>query len=469
VTQRYDLVIIGMGSAGLTGAQFAARLGLRTAVVERHRVGGDCLWTGCVPSKALVAAAKVAHHIRTAERYGITAAEPLIDLAAVWQHVRDVQHQIAESDDNAEHYRDLGVDVVLGDALVVGPHSVQVGDRILETRFILIATGSRPAAADVPGMAEARPLTSETLFELESPPASLAIVGGGPIAVEMAQACRRLGMAVALLQKPDHLLPRDEPELVGRVTRVLVDEGVDISTGVVTERVTVEGSTKTIHGTERGAPRSWTAADLLVAVGRTPNVAGLGLSDVGVATGPRGIVVDEFLRTSVPSIYACGDVAGRHLFTHAAAYEAVRAIRTMFFPGKGRADALVPWCTFTDPELAHAGLTPDEAIARHGADDVEVWRHDLEHSDRARADRADVGGVVLVSAKGRLVGAHVLAPAAGEMIHELVLAMSQGMKIGDLAGLVHVYPTYSTSVGILAGEGAFAKADRYRWLIRTGR
>ncbi len=469
MTQRYDVVIIGMGSAGLTGAQFAARLGVRVAVVERHRVGGDCLWTGCVPSKALLAAGKVAHHFRTADRYGIASVEPAIDRAAVWQGIRDIQHQIAETDDSPEHYRALGVDVVLGDAHIAGPNTVVVGDRTIETRFILIATGSRPAVPEIEGLAEAGYLTSENLFELDEPPSSLVIVGGGPIAVEMAQGCRRLGIAVTLLQKPHRVLPRDEPRLVDQLVGVLRAEGVEVVTDVAIERATIVDGTKVLHGTEGGSPHTWAAAELLIATGRTPNVAGLGLAGAGVKTNARGIEVDAYLRTSVPSIFACGDVAGRHLFTHSAAYEAVRALRTMFFPGKGKADALVPWCTFTDPELAHVGLTAQEAVARHGADDVEVWHHDLEHSDRARADRSAVGGFVIVTHKGRLVGAHVLATAAGETIHELALAISLGADMGDLANMVHVYPTYTTSVGVLAGDAAFAKADRYRWLVRKER
>jgi pyruvate/2-oxoglutarate dehydrogenase complex dihydrolipoamide dehydrogenase (E3) component len=204
---------------------------------------------------------------------------------------------------------------------------------------------------------------------------------------------------------------------------------------------------------------------LLVAVGRRPNVDELGLADIGVDTGPRGVPVDSRGRTTVKSIYAVGDIAGRYLFTHSAGYEGVRAVRDMFFPGKGNVDDFIPWCTFTDPELAHAGLTTTEAEAKHG-DDTEVWRIDLAHNDRARADGAADGAIVIVTAKDKVVGAHVLSPAAGELIHELALAIRHGMKLGDIASLVHVYPTLATSVGMLAAESAFEKAQKYRWLVR---
>jgi pyruvate/2-oxoglutarate dehydrogenase complex dihydrolipoamide dehydrogenase (E3) component len=202
-----------------------------------------------------------------------------------------------------------------------------------------------------------------------------------------------------------------------------------------------------------------------VAVGRRPNIEGLGLDELGVKVGKRGIEVDERMRTSIPSIYASGDLAGRYLFTHSAGYEAVRAIRDAFYPGKGKVTDFVPWCTFTDPELAHAGLTVAEAEAKYG-EDVEVYRIELRHSDRARADNASEGAIVLVTAKGKLVGAHILAPSAGEMIHELALAINEGMKLSEVAGLIHVYPTLSTSIGQLAAEAAFEGAKRLRWLVR---
>jgi pyruvate/2-oxoglutarate dehydrogenase complex dihydrolipoamide dehydrogenase (E3) component len=223
-----------------------------------------------------------------------------------------------------------------------------------------------------------------------------------------------------------------------------------------------------VHGSENGEPARWQAEELFVAAGRRPNIEGLGLDEMGVKVGKRGVEVDERMRTSVPSVYATGDVAGRYLFTHSAGYEAVRAIRDAFYPGKGKVTDLVPWCTFTDPELAHAGVTITEAEARYG-DDVEVFRIELTHSDRARADSTTEGAILLVTVRGKLVGAHVLAPAAGEMIHELALAINEGMRLAEVASLIHVYPTLSTSVGQLAAEAAFEGARRLRWLVRKER
>ncbi len=463
---RYDLVVIGMGSGGLVAAEFASSLGLKVAAVERDRVGGDCLWTGCVPSKTLLASAKVAHHMRTADRYGLPGVDPAVDLTRVWERVRSVQQGIAESDDDPARYRAMGIDVIFGQATLIGPHAVRVDGRTLPTRFVLLCTGSRPAVPPITGLPEAGFLTSEALFTVKAPPRSCVVIGGGPIAVEMAQALTRLGARVHLLQKGDRILPRDEPELTDMLTGTLRGEGVEIDLGVDADRVQANGHSKLVEGTHEGRRRRWEGAEILVAAGRRPTIDGLGLDELGVATGPRGVIVDDRLRASVPSVYAAGDVAGRFLFTHSAGYEAVLAVRNMFFPGASKPTALIPWCTFTDPELAHAGLTVAQARERYG-DDVEVSRADLAHSDRARADETTEGRVVLVAVKGRLVGAHILSPVAGEMIHEPALAIHQKLKLSDLAGLIHVYPTLTTTTNLLAADAAFARARGLRWLVRA--
>jgi pyruvate/2-oxoglutarate dehydrogenase complex dihydrolipoamide dehydrogenase (E3) component len=472
----YDLVIIGFGSAGMVAAEFAASLDLNVAIVERQRVGGDCLWTGCVPSKALLSSAKVAHHMRHADHWGIEPVEPTVDTAKVWSRIRSIQQQIADADDNAPRFEAMGLDIVFGNARVTGPNEVTVelkdgGSRTLTTRYILLCTGSRPIEPDIEGIAEAGYITSETLFELDRAPDSMVIVGGGPIAIEMAQGFQRLGLPATVLQKGPSILPRDEFDLVQILQKQLVAEGVDLCLDVHTERATIEpdGRRRTIHGTQAGVPKSWTAHGLLVAVGRRPNVDGMGLEQLGVEVGPKGVVVDERLRTNVRTIYAAGDVAGRYLFTHSAGYEGVRAIRDMFFPGKGKADELVPWCTFTDPELAHAGMTSNEASEKYG-DDAMVWRQDLMHNDRARAEGTAEGAVVIVTGpKRKIIGAHILAPGAGEMLQELSLAIREELKLAQIAGLIHVYPTVSTGIGQLAGEAAFEGAQKYKWLVRRGK
>jgi pyruvate/2-oxoglutarate dehydrogenase complex dihydrolipoamide dehydrogenase (E3) component len=463
----YDLVIVGMGSGGMVAAEFAASLDVDVAVVERDRVGGDCLWTGCVPSKALIASARVAHHMRTAGAFGIEPVEPRIDTAKVFERIRTVQRAIAATDDDPERFRAMGVELRVGDgATLTGPHTVQAGDEELEAKHILLCTGSRPLEPPIAGLADAGYLTSETVWEIERAPASLLVIGGGPIAMELAQAFRRLGTTVTLLQRGPRVLPRDEPELVDRLVARLRGEGVALHLDAHAERVTVEDGMKVVHGTAAGAPARWAAEEILVAAGRRPNVEGLGLEALGIDVTPRGVRVDDRSRTSVPSIYAVGDLAGRYLFTHSAASEGVKAVRDMFFPGKGRFDNLVPWATFTDPELAHAGVTVEQARERHG-DDVEVWRMELAHSDRARADATDDGLVLVVCVKRKIVGAHILAASAGELIGELTLAIERGMRFSDLASTIHVYPTLATSIAQLAAEAAFEGAQRYKWLVRT--
>lgn len=459
-----DLVIVGMGSGGMPSAEFAATLGLKVAVVERGRVGGDCLWTGCVPSKALLASAKVAHHVRTAERFGLPAVEvPPIDTGAVWRRVKGVQQRIAASDDDPARYAGLGIELVRGTARLVDGTTVDVDGRRLDTRFVMLCTGSRPASPPIPGLAEAGYLTSESFFELDRCPASLVFIGGGPIAIELAQACHRLGVTVTVLQKGPGILPRDEPELVRRLTGLLIDEGLDLRLGVDATAVEVlPNGRKVVVANVGGEVVRFEADEIFVGAGRVPNVEGLGLESVGIRVGPRGIETDDRCRTAVKSVYAAGDVAGRNLFTHAAAYEGVRAVRDMFFPGKGTLDATIGWSTFTDPELAHVGLTAAEAKKRFG-DEAQVWQMDLSHSDRARADGTDQGAIIIVTGpKRRIVGAHILSPAAGELIHELALAEAKGLRLDDLAGLVHLYPTLATSIGMLAAESVFDNAARIR-------
>jgi pyruvate/2-oxoglutarate dehydrogenase complex dihydrolipoamide dehydrogenase (E3) component len=469
MADRYDLVIVGMGSGGMVAAEFAATLDLKIAIAERGRVGGDCLWTGCVPSKTLLASGKVAHHMRHADEWGLEPVQPTVDRARVWERIRSVQQDVAATDDNPQRFVDMGIDLIYGAARLTGPTTVVVkteaGDRELSARYILLCTGSRPAVPNVEGLESTGFVTSENLFELTDPPASFVNIGGGPIAVEMVQGFTRLGIPTTLLQKGPRILPRDEPALVDLLVGRLREEGVDLRFNVETERVSRNGDKKVVHGTEDGNPTTWEADELLVAVGRRPNVEDLGLEELGIETGPKGVTVDNRGRTTLDTVYACGDIAGRFLFTHSAAYEGVRAVRDMFFPGKGKVVASVPWCTFTDPELAHTGMTEAEARDEFKGD-VEVWRQDLVHNDRARADAATDGAILVITHKSRIVGAHILAPAAGEMIHEFALAIEEDVKLSELSQFMHVYPTLSTSVGQLAGEAAFDKAEKLRWLVK---
>ncbi|MFW2333204.1 dihydrolipoyl dehydrogenase family protein [Ilumatobacter sp.] len=471
MAQEYDLVVIGLGSGGGLAAEFAAgELGLRVAAVERGRIGGDCLWTGCVPSKALIASARVAHTVRTAGTFGVTAGEPEVDLRAVWARIRSIQAGIAETDDSPDRFRELGVDLVEGSGRITGYRQVTVdtadGERRLDARYILVCTGSRPAVPPIPGLDTVGYHTNETLFEIDEPPSSLVMIGGGPIATELAQSMVRLGVPTTVLEMAHRLVPRDEPELADRLGQILRREGVDLhlSTSATAVR---RGGDGVVVETDDG---EFSAAGLLVATGRTANVQSLGLGELGVPVGPGGAEVDGRNRTLVPSIYVVGDAAeGRADFTHVAAHDAVLAVRDMFFPGRGAPAQLTPWCTFTDPELAHVGLTAAEARERHGRSAVTVHRHELAQNDRARADGTTDGMILVVTARDKIVGAHALAPTAGEFIHELALAIHFGAKLNELSDLVHIYPTLATGIGRIAADRSFETAEKYRSLAKLTR
>ena len=471
MAQQYDLVIIGLGSGGTLAAEFAAHdLKLKVAAVERGRIGGDCLWTGCVPSKALIASAKVAHTVRTAGDYGIGSAEPAVDLEAVWRRIKTVQAGIADTDDSPDRFRELGVDLIEGTGRVTGYGQVTVdtagGTRVLDTRFVLVCTGSRPSTPPIPGLDEIDYLTSENLFEIDAPPSSLVVIGGGPIAVEIAQSMVRLGVPTTVLEMGPRLLALDEPELADRLAGILRKEGVDLHVSTAATGVRSGGDGVIVETAEA----EFTAAGLIVAAGRTANVESLGLEAFGIPVSDAGVEVDGRNRTLVPSIYVVGDAAkGRPQFTHVAATDAVLAVRDMFFPGRGSPPQLIPWCTFTEPELAHVGLTAAEARVRHGSRNVTVHRRELADNDRARADGTTAGQVMIVTAKDRIVGAHALAPRAGELIHELALAIEFGAKLNELSNLIHIYPTLSTAIGRLAGERSFETGRKYRFLAKLTR
>ena len=467
---EFDLIVIGGGSAGLLAAQVAPRIGLNVALIERSRLGGDCLWTGCVPSKALLASAKAAHTIRNADKYGLPPVDIQIDTAQVWQRIRRTQESIAATDDNPERYRKLGVEVIFGEATLADGHTVRAGERALTARYILICTGSRPAVPPIDGLKEIGYLSSETIFQLERAPESIIIVGAGPIGVEMAQAMNRLGVRTMLLELTPRILERDEPALSDTLLRVLRDEGVEVHLDCRTQRVSRRDGHKIVNVVVDGEERELCADEILIAAGRQPNIESLGLERIGVQSGPRGIVVDKKLRSSVKSIYAVGDSAGRFLFTHSAGAETATVIRNMFYPGAKDAPELIPWATFTDPELAHVGMTSEEARQAYGEERVRVFHWDFERNDRARVDSAPEGKMLVVTDdKMKILGAHILAPAAGEMIGQFTLAIAQGVRLTPaFRDLVQVYPTFSTSIPQLTEDAVYEQLANplYRGLRR---
>lgn len=457
----YDLLIIGAGSAGMAAAEVAPRMGVRVALAERDRIGGDCLWTGCVPSKALIASAKLAHRMKSASELGLADQIAAVDTAKVLDRVRAVQHDIAATTDSIEHFQRLGVDVLTGVARVRDEHSAVVAGRVITARFILLASGSRPSVPPIEGLGESGYLTSDTLFCLERLPSSLIVIGGGPIAVETSQAARRLGVEVTLLESQAQILGREDGRLAARVRSILEREGVSIFTGAAVERVELRGSGRMVTGTVDGERHEWRAHGVLVATGRAPNVEDLGLAEAGISTSPKGIVVDDRLRTSVSSIYAAGDVAGRFFFTHSAVSEAATALRNMFYPGSKPAPMLVPWTTFTEPELGHAGMTRAQAEAELGRDRILEFRAPLSESDRARADGVDGEFVCVTDTNYRLLGAHVLAPGAGDMMGHLAVAIGRGDRLTpDFANAIQVYPTISFTLSQLAAHATYRQLRR---------
>ncbi len=465
----FDIVAIGGGTAGLVTAAGSAGLGARVALIERERLGGDCLWTGCVPSKALISSARVAHHFRSAGAHGLRAVRPEVEGADVLASVRDVRAQI-EPHDDPERFRAMGVDVVEGAARFVSPREIEVNGRRLHARRFVIATGSRAAVPPIPGLEEAGYFTHAEAFDRATIPSSLAVVGGGPIGVELAQAFRRLGSEVTVVELLDRLMVREEPELADLLASRLRDEGIEIRTGrIVTgverlgdrRRVTIAPPAGATGHDGGGATETLDVDEVLVAAGRAPNTEDLGLDAAGVETSNGWVTVDAKLRTSRKHIFAAGDVIGGFLFTHVADHEARTVVQNALFPVRANIDySVIPWCTYTEPELAHVGLTEAEARDRHGAA-VSAHVYDIANLDRAITERAATGRVKIVVGKGgRILGGHILAPNAGTMIAEISLAMKAGVKLGTLASLVHPYPTMS--------EGVKRTADAYRRSTLTG-
>ncbi len=434
-----DICVIGAGSGGLVTAYAASHMGRRVVLVEGARMGGDCLNAGCVPSKALLAAGKAAHAMRHSARFGITPVEPAIDFAAVNRHVRDVVATI-EPNDSVERYTGFGVDVVTGHARFVSPGAVEVEGRTICARRFVIATGSRAAIPPIPGLDSVPLFTNETLFDNQELPRHLIIIGGGPIGSEMAQAHRRLGSRVTVLDMGP-LLPHDDPELAAVVKSGMMEEGIEIIEHVAIRKVSGEAGHISVSCDRNDETLVVEGSHLLVAAGRRPEIADLGLDAAGVAHDRRGIRIDRRLRTTNRRIYAIGDCAGGFQFTHLASYHAGIVIRNALLriPAKVNLGAF-PWVTYTDPELAHVGLTEEAARKRHGT--VRVLRFRCAESDRAIAERSTKGLVkVVTTPRGRILGASIVAAHAGELIAPWVLAMGSGLKVGALAGMIAPYPT----------------------------
>jgi pyruvate/2-oxoglutarate dehydrogenase complex dihydrolipoamide dehydrogenase (E3) component len=452
---KFDIAVIGAGSAGLSVAAAAAGFGQSVILFEKSDMGGDCLNSGCVPSKALLAAAKAAQAHRGSDAFGIAGHEPGVDFAAVMAHVQRVVASIAPHDSQAR-FEALGVKVVRAAAKFIGPHTLEAGGDTYEARRIVIATGSRAAVPAIDGLEAVPFFTNDTIFRNTTLPSHLIIIGGGPIGLEMAQAHRRLGAQVTVLEA---LAPlgRDDPELAEVVLSALRDEGVTIRSAARISKIdrTAGGVRVHLAGDERIV-----GSHLLVAAGRQPNIENLNLEAAGIAHSTKGITVDSLLRSSNRHVYAAGDVAGGPQFTHAAGFHAGNIIRHVLFRQRRKSrNGLIPWVTYTDPELAHVGLTEAQARERHGKR-VRVLRQAFTANDRAQTERQTKGFVKIVATRnGTILGASIVGHQAGELIAPWVLAISQGLKLSAMAQIVLPYPT-------LAEAGKRAAVSHYAGLAR---
>jgi len=447
-SKTYDILAIGGGTAGLVTAAGAAGLGASVALIERHRMGGECLWNGCVPSKALIAAAKAAKQARTARRFGVETGEITVHLDEVLAHVRRVQDKIAPHD-SPERFRGLGVDVHEGSAKIVAPDAVEVNGTVLKTRHLVIATGTRPAVPPIPGLKDVPFHTNETIFQIERLPGTLLVIGGGPIGTELAQAFGRLGSTVHVIEALPDFFFREDHEIAAMLREQLEAEGLTFHLGAQASNVRQEGGRTVVTITRAdGSTQELTGDALLVAVGRAPNVGDLGLEGIGVKTDRGGVITDGKLRTNVPGVWAVGDVVSGGLkFTHVADHMARGLLRNALFPGSSALDySAVPWVTYTDPELAHVGLTEVEARERFGSS-IGVWRREIGAVDRVLADGGPPGLVkIITDRKGRVLGGHILGPHAGDMIGELTIALKHGLTVGQLGAVIHPYPTTAEAI-----------------------
>ncbi len=467
-----DICVLGAGSAGLSIAAGASQMGARTVLIEKAAMGGDCLNYGCVPSKALLVAAKAAAAHRQGAALGVHQAPPRVDFGAVHDHVQGVIAAIAPMD-SVERFEGLGVTVLRGAGRFVDPRAVAVNGTRIQARRFVVATGSRPLVPPIPGLDEVDYLTNETVFDLTALPAHLIVIGGGPIGCELGQAFRLLGAKVSIVEMAG-ILPKDDPELVAILRQRLRADGIDLHEGakvVGVKRngagVEVEVETKTETGRD-GTRRTIAGSALLLAAGRTPSVEDLGLEAAGIDFDRKGLKLDRRLRTTNPRVYGAGDVAGGLQFTHMAGYHAGVVIKNALFRWPAKVDeGAVPWVTYTAPELAQVGLSEDVARAAQG--EIRILRWPFAENDRAQAERR-TGGLVkaITTPGGRILGASILGAQAGELIQPWVLAISAGLKISALAGMIAPYPTLGEASKRAAGSFFLPKlfSARTRWLVR---
>jgi dihydrolipoamide dehydrogenase len=439
VSRKQDVVVIGGGPGGLVIASVAGQLGLRVTLIEKsEHLGGDCLHSGCVPSKTLINSARLAHRMRHAAQRGLTDCDPEIDINRVLDRVDSVIAHIQQHDD-PERFRRYGCDVRFGAARFLNPHEISVNEEVIRSKRFVIATGSQPLVPPIPGIAEVGYDTNETIFKRRELPARLAVIGGGPVGIELAQAFARLGSRVTIVEAADRILPVADSEVSAVLRQVLEDEGITLQLSCQVENARRDGDSRQLFLTN-GA--SVECERILVAAGRRPAVFGLGLDEAGVEHNAKAVVVDARLRTSQRHIYAVGDVCGPYQFTHMAEYQAGIVLASLLFRVPRKVDyRVIPSVIYTDPEAAQVGLTEEQAQAQGIR--YEIARFPINEIDRAITDGNDAGFIKILIARGRVAGASLVSAHAGELIHELALAMQVKAKAGDISRLIHAYPTLS--------------------------
>lgn len=459
----FDAIVIGGGAAGLTAAGIAANFGAKTMMIEKDRLGGDCTWTGCVPSKALLKAGKVAQNIRKAGKYGLIDSEPEINFRKVIEHVHEIRQDIYEEADAPKIFESMGIEVVSGTAAFLDDHTIEItrkdrDTRVVSARYFFICTGGSAFVPPIEGIETVDYLTNESLFEIDELPEELIVIGAGPIGTEMAQAMNRLGSKVTVIDMADRIMVNDNPELAGMLQEKLETEGIEYVLGAQVNKVSSENDEVQVQVTIDGESKTIAGTNLLMATGRRANVEGINLEAAGVTYSKKGVQVNDKCQTTISHIYACGDVTGDYQFTHMSDHMAkVAATNALLkFPMKVDTDH-VPWCTYTDPELGHVGAT-EQQLSENGTS-YEVYRFPFSKIDRALTE-SEGEGIIKVFAKkwnGKILGASVLGTNAGEMISEYAVAMKNGVSLRNLADTIHPYPTY--------GLGARRAADQ--WYIKN--
>ncbi|MDA2918927.1 mercuric reductase [Desulfobacterota bacterium AH_259_B03_O07] len=439
--KSYDVVVLGGGSAGLTAATGSVKFGLKVALIEKEKLGGDCLYYGCVPSKTLIRSAKIVSLLKRANEFGLDRTDVSFEFANVIGHVWDVINKIGEHDD-PERFRKMGVDVIFGDPRFVSKNEIEIDGKRIKSKKFVISTGSRSLTPNIKGLKETGFITHVDIFHLKTLPPSIIVIGAGPIGMEMSQAFARFGSEVTVLEMENQILPKEDIDISKTLESCLAKEGIRFSLGTTAKRVRTENGKKIVVCEKDGKENLHRADEILVAVGRSPNVEGLNLEAPGVEYDEKGIKVNRSLKTTAKNIWACGDVVGPYLFTHMAEYQAGIVLRNALFKLPAKTDyKVVPWTTFTDPEVAHIGLTEYEAVENEL--NYNIYKYNYSDVDRALTEVEGQGFIKILCTgwSGKIIGAHIVGPNAGELIHELILAVRKGLTVKDISSTIHVYPT----------------------------